>query len=157
MKNPQFSPEQRINYLSSYPPIIQFIGVILGVCFDFFFPTKAPATHWGQIGGIFLILIATIVIFWSQKASAAFRTREKRGDPRHFLGGPYKWSSNPTSLALFLLIIGFGFLINSLMIILMSAIGYWISFIVYEEKKQKIMTEKYKNEYTDYQKKIKSL
>lgn len=156
-QKPQFSSEQHINYLGSFPPMIQFAGLIIGVFMEFIFPTKMFPPRTAQVIGIALILLATIVILWSQKASAEFRSREKRGEARNFHKGPYRWSDNPTSFSLALLIIGFGFMLNSLMIVILSAVGYWISYVVYEEKKQKIMVERYKDDYVNYKKKIKSL
>jgi protein-S-isoprenylcysteine O-methyltransferase Ste14 len=153
----QLSREQHINYLGSFPPMVQFGGLILGVFMEFILPTKLFPPMTAKIIGTVLVVLATIIILWSQKASAEFRAREKKGEARNFRKGPYRWSDNPTSFSLAMLIIGFGFIVNSLMIVALSAIAYWISYIVYEEKKQKIMMETYKEEYIDYKKKINSL
>jgi protein-S-isoprenylcysteine O-methyltransferase Ste14 len=149
--------EQRINYLGSFPPIIQFVGVILGVLLEFVFPTKMFPPQTSQTIGVLVLVLATIIIFWAQRASAEFRRRERNGEAQNFSMGPYKWSDNPTSFALFLLVIGFGFLMNSLMVVIFSGIGYWISHIVYQNEKGKIMLEKYKGDYVEYKKKVKSL
>ncbi len=151
------TPEQRINYLGSFPPIVQFVGVVVGVIIEFIFPTKMFPPETSQIVGIVFILVSTILIFWSQKASADFRVREKRGETNNFSSGPYKWSDNPTSFSLVLLVVGFGFLLNSLMVVIFSAIGYMFSLAFYESEKRKIMTEKYKDQYVEYKKKVKSL
>lgn len=149
--------EQEINYLGSFPLIVQFVGVILGVLFEFIMPTKMFPPITSQIIGVLLLVISTILIFWAQRASAAFRDRERRGEARNFLSGPYKWSDNPTSFSLFLMVVSFGFLMNSLMVVIFSGIGYIISHIIYENKKEKILMEKYKDEYVEYKKKVKSL
>lgn len=153
----QYSDEQNINFLGSFPPMIQFGALIIGVFLEFVFPTKFFPPHTSQIIGAVIVVIASLLILWSQKTSKKFRDTEKRGGVRNFQKGPYRYSDNPTSFSLSLLIIGFGFLANSLGIVILSAIGYWISFAVYEQKKQKIMADKYKEEYVDYKKKIKSL
>jgi protein-S-isoprenylcysteine O-methyltransferase Ste14 len=154
-RNNNITHEQRINYLGSFPPIIQFVGVIFGVFLSVLFPTKMVSDTLAQVLGIIFIVVATVLIFWSQKTSAKFRMREKKGELLDFHTGPYKWLSNPTSFSLAILVIGFGFLMNSVMIICLSAVGYWLSYIIYEEEKQKIMTEKYKDDYTNYKKKVK--
>jgi protein-S-isoprenylcysteine O-methyltransferase Ste14 len=156
-KKHDLTHEQQITYWGSFPPIIQFLGLIIGIIFEYFFPTKMFPPHTSEILGIVLIILGSIIIFSAQKASAAFRARERRGEVRVFHKGAYRWFHNPTSFALALLVIGLGFILNSLMIVLLSAVGYWLSYIVYEEKKQRIMTEKYKDDYTNYKKKIKSI
>ncbi len=153
----ELSSEQYISYLGSFPPIVQFSGLIIGVFMEFVFPTKMFPPHTAQMLGAIIVVLATLIIWWSQKTSAAFRLREKRGEARNFRKGPYRFSDNPTSFSLALLIVGFGCMLNSLMIVLLSIIGYWVSFIVYETKKRRIMLEKYKDDYADYKKKIKSL
>ncbi len=155
--NKDFTHEQRINYLSSFPPIIQFVGVVLGVILEFIFPTKLFPVNISQTLGIIFIVLSTLLIFWSQKASAGFRAGEKKGHAPNFSSGPYKWSDNPTSFSLAILVVGFGFLMNSLMVVIFSAIGYLLSLSVYENKKKKIMTEKYKDQYVEYKKKVKSI
>jgi protein-S-isoprenylcysteine O-methyltransferase Ste14 len=153
-RNNNITHEQRINYLGSFPPILQFIGVIFGIFLSVLFPSKMLPAGLANTVGITLIVVATTLIFWSLKTSAKFRKREKKGEARNFHTGPYKWLSNPTSFSLAILVIGLGFLMNSLMIICLSAVGYWLSYIIYEEEKEKIMTEKYKDEYTEYKKKV---
>lgn len=151
------SDEQHINFLASFPPMIQFGGLIIGLFLEFIYPTKFFPPHTSQVIGTIIIVISSALILWSQKTSKKFRDTEKRGGVRNFTKGPYRYSDNPTSFALALLTIGFGFLVNSLAVVALSAIGYWISFAVYEQKKQKIMANKYKEEYVDYKKKIKSI
>ena len=152
-----FSKEQHINYLGSFPPIVQFVGVLLGVFLEFIFPTKLFPETTARVLGTIFILLATVLILWSQKVSADFRSSEKNGVVKNFSKGPYRWSDNPTSFSLALLVVGFGFLMNSLMIVILSAIGYLLSYKIYGSRKEKIMFEKYKDEYVDYKKKIKTL
>jgi len=151
------TPEQHLNYLSSFPPIIQFGALIIGVFMEFILPTKFFPSETAKIVGVVFVVLASVLILWSQKASAEFRRHEKNGEARNFRKGPYKWSDNPTSFSLGLLITGFGFLVNSFMIVVLAAVSYWVSYAIYENKKGKIMMEKYKEEYSDYKKKIKSL
>jgi protein-S-isoprenylcysteine O-methyltransferase Ste14 len=157
MNKRDFTHEQHITYLGIFPPMIQFLGLVIGIIFQYFFPAKMFPQSISETVGIILIILGTIIVYMSQKASAAFRARERRGEARVFHKGVYRWFHNPTSFALALLVIGLGFILNSLMIVLLSAVGYWLSYIVYEEKKQRIMTEKYKDDYTNYKKKIKSI
>ncbi len=156
-KDHNLSKEQNINYLGSFPPMIQMAGLIFGVFLEFIIPTKMFPPHTAQIIGAVLVVLATVVILWSQKTSAEFRKREKQGEARSFSKGPYRWSDNPTSFSLALLVIGFGFMLNSLMIVALSAVGYWLSYMVYERRKKILMEEHYKDDYINYKKKINSL
>ncbi|MEN9582976.1 MAG: Phospholipid methyltransferase [Candidatus Parcubacteria bacterium] len=153
-RNNNITHEQRISYLGSFPPIIQFIGVILGVFLSILIPSKMLPSGLAHVLGILFILVATLLIFWALKTSARFRHRERKGEARNFHSGPYRWLRNPTSFSLAVLVIGLGFLMNSLMIVCLSAVGYWLSYIVYEEEKERIMEEKYKEEYINYKNKV---
>jgi protein-S-isoprenylcysteine O-methyltransferase Ste14 len=149
--------EQRINQLGSFPPMVQFIGVLLGAFVDVLYPWRLFPPHTSTILGFVFLLLSTALIVWSQSASAEFRKNEREGKQRTFLNGPYRYSSNPTSFGLALLTIGLGFLLNSIVIVSASVAAFWISHMIYTSRKEKILEEKYQDEYREYKKKIKTI
>lgn len=153
----KLTDEQRISQLASFPPMVQFMGVLVGAVFEVVYPTHLFPEKAAHIIGVVFLALATIVIVWSQKSSAEFRRREKEGKERNFHLGPFRYSKNPTSFSLALLIIGLGFLLNSLMIISGAVVAYWLSYIVYHKQKEKILTAKYSDDYENYKKKIGSI
>lgn len=154
-KNSNLTHEQKINYFGSFPPIVQLVGIVVGIGLEIIFQTKIFPQDTARLVGIILIIISTIIIFWALKTSHNFRKNEKRGESRNFHKGPYRWSDNPTSFSLAILIVGFGTLVNSLMIVIMSALGYIVSYFLFEKKKQKLMLEKYSDDYKNYKDKLK--
>lgn len=151
------TPEQKINHLGSFPPMVQFMGVLIGAFVDFFYPWRLFPERTSTAIGLLFLLFATMIIAWSQSASRKFRRSEREGKEISFFNGPYRFSSNPTSFGLALLTIGLGFLLNSIIIVGASAVAFWLSHIFYNIRKEKIMEEKYQDEYRNYKKKIKTI
>ncbi len=143
--------------MASFPPMTQFVGLILGALLDFLYPVRLFPPETATKIGLLVLFVSTLIIIWSQHASNKFRRNEKEGKTRTFLNGPYRFSTNPTSFGLALLTISLGFILNSIIIVGASAAAFLISHFFYGVRKEKLLEEKYQDEYREYKKKIKTI
>ncbi len=72
-----------------------------------------------------------------------------------FAKGPYKVLKSPTNLGLMILMIGFGFLMNSVIVVLMALLSYIISQWTFIRKQQALLKEKYGDHYVEYTENVK--
>ena len=135
-----------------------FFAVILGVIFDIIFNVNILTNNIFQYTGLVFILLGTILAYWAQNSS---RIAKEKWQKDHidvgFSFGPYKYSRNPTHLGLFIMTMGFAFIIGSTFSLFFVIIAYIITKTVYLKKEEKILAEKYGEEYSNYKKKIKGI
>jgi protein-S-isoprenylcysteine O-methyltransferase Ste14 len=72
-----------------------------------------------------------------------------------FCRGPYCYTRSPTHFGLFLLIIGFGFVLNAFFVVLFTFFCFLITKITFVKKQEKLLEEKYGTAYTEYKKSVK--
>ena len=117
MKNAIKSPGLKIP-----PPIFYVTAIILGLVLHYFFPITFLSEVWKYSIGIALILISgtiiPLVIIRYKKLKTPFDVRK----PAKILitDGPNRYSRNPGYLALTLLYLGTGFILNNVWILALS-------------------------------------
>lgn len=131
---------------------------LLGVILDIFFPIKLFKDIHAEPIGIFLLFLGTVLILWAQYSS--HKHKEHRKDPSNlpqgvFHKGPYKYTRMPTHFGLFATMLGFGFVINATFIITTTLVSFLLTKFVFVNKQEKILAEKYGNEYHNYKKNVK--
>ena len=97
------------------PPIIYLAALFLGLGLDYLWPTAPLPSLWGYVTGSIIglasISIVMPVLARFKKSATTFDVRK----PATVLitDGPYKYSRNPSYVALTLLYLGLGFVFNS--------------------------------------------
>lgn len=131
-----------------------FISFLVAVSLDIIFPIKIFKGVVMTSLGFFFLALATILIFWAQKTSLDLRKVEevKR---ESFCKGPYCYTRTPTHWGLFLLMFGFGFLVNALFVIIFTLISLIVTKLVFLKKQESIMVDRYGTAYTEYKKLVK--
>jgi len=104
------------------------------------------------IGFVFLAL-GTFLILWAQTTSR--HLKKENITPETFCHGPYCYTRAPTHLGLFLLMLGFGFISNAFFVILLTLFAFFIGKLVFLDKEEKILAEKYGAPYLEYKKMVK--
>ena len=93
--------------------------------------------------GLLFIFLAPLIIVWSQKSIKSFVANEQSGKgERKFSYGPYRWSRNPTYVALALLTLGFALIANSLPMLLGTIIAFYIVNIAIVRREEKLLHKK---------------
>jgi len=154
---PLTKPEPTVHQVLSYSYLVYFLSFILAVILDKVF--KLPLLpHNHAKWGIPILIIGTLIIAWAQSISGAGRHARAHTpetiDKDHFSRGPYVFTRSPTHLGIALMIIGFGFFINSLTVIIVTVIAYVLTKITSIKKEEKILEERFGQPYRDYKKKV---
>ncbi len=132
---------------------IYFLLFLAGVSLDLIF--KLPIFSGSKMVpvGFGFLFLGTCLIVWAEKTSHNFK--DGNISKENFCNGPYCYTRNPTHLGLFLSIVGFGFISNSLFIVLSALISFFIEKFIFQDKAEKILEEKYGAPYLEYKKSIK--
>jgi len=146
-----------VHQVLAHSYLAHFTALVVGLIIDYFFPLRVMSATLISLGPLLLIL-ATVLIFWSQRTSD--RTKKHRRDPenltaREFCKGPYCYMRSPTHIGLALLVLGFGFLANSVIIVCVSLVIFLITRYTFVYQQEKILSERYGKPYEDYKKIIK--
>jgi len=102
--------------------------------------------------GFSFLFFATLLIFWAQNTSRALD--KSNISKETFCQGPYKYVRMPTHFGLFLLIFGFGLLINSFFIILFALISLVANKLIFIKKEEDLLSNKYGSPYLEYKKSV---
>lgn len=159
MQPEDHTKENIIYHMTIYPPIIYLVGLIIGLLFDTFITIRIiPEAIFLPLGILFLFL-SPILILWAKYSPYYFLRSGKICDVKdvrteYFKTGPYKFSRNPIYLSLALLVIGFGFLINSIFVVIAVALSFFIVHFVILRREEMILEKRYGEEYKQYKKSV---
>ena len=145
-------PRGRIITLTAQAPIIYVAGLAIGSLVHFFYPIPLFESQAAQSVGLILLLLSPVLILWSQASIRQFRKDVASGSvtEKNFAQGLYRYSRNPTYLGTFLLLIGFGFIANGLLIVLGVALSFILIHFFILRREEGILEEKYGDEYRRY-------
>ena len=148
-----------IHGILAYSYSVYFIAMIIGIILHYSLQNDYFGNNESRVWGLWLLIAATVLIFWAQKTSAGtHKVREENKDKNithHFKKGPYIFSRSPTHIGLFLALIGFGQMINSLFMIALAVIAYLVSHSSFVNKQEILLEKKYSESYKDYKKSVK--
>ena len=99
------------------------------------------------------MIFATFLIFWAQKTA---RNLDKDNLTKEsFRKGPYAFTRGPTHLGIFLLIISFGFMANTIFVIFFTIVAFFVTKLVFLKEQEMLLEEKYGEPYREYKKIVK--
>lgn len=141
-----------IQQLLGHAYSLYLFGFIFGMGLDGIFKIHFKNVAIEVIGFI-IILGATFLMYWAQNANRIPKGAAPLGR-KDFFKGPYKFTRHPTHLSLTLLILGAGFLMNSVIISILAVILAIISRFTFIAREERKLEKKYGNLYTDYKKRV---
>ncbi len=148
-------PKSNVNTIMSFGTLIYLAAIFFGGLFHFFYPTEVTSDPSVVNVGLALILLATGIIFWAAaSARKLVRDMALSASVEVFKTGAYGYTRNPTYLGLFLLIIGFGFLANSLPIIIAAIIAFIFIRFTTLKKEEQALEDKFGEVYRQYKSEI---
>jgi protein-S-isoprenylcysteine O-methyltransferase Ste14 len=146
-----------ISHVSSYSISVFAVGLFVGVLLDIFFPMKIISEPLNQILGLVLIVVGTLVIYSAEKHGSTYSYMRRVANTcqiEDLTRGPYKYTRNPKYLALSLLLIGLGIILNTLFIIITAIISGLIVHFYFLKKEEAILEERHGETYKEYKSKV---
>jgi protein-S-isoprenylcysteine O-methyltransferase Ste14 len=138
----------------SYSYLIHLFVLIVGVILDLLFPVKIFHDSVMIFIGTMSMVFASILILWAQLSSNDLLAKEVV-NPLHFCRGPYCYTRTPTHWGLFLAVMGFGFIINSFFVIVLTFLSFFITKFTFVKKQEEELEKKYGDAYREYKKIVK--
>lgn len=129
--------------------LLFFLGTVLDLIFQF----KIFKHNSFFYIGLFLMIFATLLVFWAQHTS--HKLKKQNITKEAFQKGPYAFTRTPTHWGMLFLTFGFGIGINAFFIVLTSIIAFLISKFYFIKQEEEILTTKYGNPFTEYKKIVK--
>jgi len=145
--------KNKVHRILAYSYLFYFILFLFGLFLDFLFPLKVFDNYAIASIGILFLILGTFLILWAQKSSLNFKKENITKET--FSHGPYRYTKSPTHFGLFLMMLGFGIMINALFIVIFSIISFFITKSIFLKKEEKILTQKYGTSYVEYKKSVK--
>ncbi|MFA5751133.1 MAG: methyltransferase [Candidatus Paceibacterota bacterium] len=130
-----------------------FVFFLVGVFLNILYPIKIFHSQVFSPLGFFVIILASLLVLWAQRSSR--RLDKKNITKETFCNGPYKYTRHPTQTGLFLLLLGFGIMTNSLYMIIVTVLYYFFAREKFLKEEDKILEAKYGEPFREYKKTIK--
>ena len=149
---------QAVFSIVSAAPILFLIGLAISFGLFIAFPTPIFVSGITEnlflIIGMVMILLGTILAFFSQRVSRKLFHPQGLTCNFDFAQGTYKYSRHPGTLAMFIMYVGLVFVTNSLIMMILAIVfvlGLTFIFIPLQEK---ALVLKCGQSYVDYQKQV---
>jgi protein-S-isoprenylcysteine O-methyltransferase Ste14 len=144
----------KVHNFLAYSYFVYLFVLILGVLLDMLLPVKVFHESIMFSAGIVLIIFSSILIVWAQKSSVDLLEKENVSK-EHFCRGPYCYTRTPTHYGLFFAVVGFGFIINSFFVILLTVASFLFTKITFVKKQELELEKKFGEAYREYKKIVK--
>jgi protein-S-isoprenylcysteine O-methyltransferase Ste14 len=134
---------------------------LVGIFLDYVFPYKIKF-FTNQIViffGLISVVLGPVIIFWAQRVSRNFKAVKGSNnigiDKGTFSQGPYFYTKSPTNWGIFLLILGFSVLSNTIFVFGLAILSFLFSHHFFLREQESILAEKYGASYIEYKKSVK--
>jgi len=153
MTDLKIQPKDKVHQILVHSYSFYFLMFLLGIFFDFIFKIKIFNNLVAVPAGTLLLVLATFLIYWAQKTSRNLKKETLTKET--FSQGPYSITRSPTHWGLFFLMLGFGFTINAVFLVLSSLISLLITRVVFLKREEALLEAKYGDPYLEYKKTVK--
>jgi protein-S-isoprenylcysteine O-methyltransferase Ste14 len=149
----KFEQKTSVHKILAHSYAAQFAFFLAGVYLDIVFNLKIfKGNAIVVFFGFVFLLIGTFLIIWAQKTSK--NLKKENISKETFTNGPYKYTRSPTHWGLFLLMLGFGMVINAFFVIFLSFLSFVFTKLTFLKKEEKILALKYGAPYIEYKKSV---
>jgi len=132
---------------------VYLVSFLVGISLDIIFQLKIFNVQAIVFLGPALLVFATILIFWAQHTSRHLKKEDLSREA--FFRGPYRFTRSPTHYGLFFLMLGFGIINNAVFVVLFTLVAFLVTRLIFLDKQEKILEEKYGTHYAEYKKLVK--
>jgi len=147
-------PKHKTHNILAHSYSVYFLLLIVGVVLDLLVPILVFNIIIMISVGFILLILATILIIWAQHTSRRLNTSHPV-TKETFCKGPYCYTRTPTHWGLFFLILGFGFIMNTFFIIILTILAFIITKLFFLKKQESVLTDRYRKAYLEYKKEVK--
>jgi len=151
-KTEKQKPRPRVHRILAYSYAVYLLALVLGLIFSATWPYKIFVSSILMSISSVILLLSSMLILWAQKSSKKFKKEDLTAES--FKKGPYRFTRNPTNLGLFLSIICFGIIVNSVFVIIFAIIAFALSRFIFIKKEEELLKNKYGDSYLEYKKSV---
>ncbi|MFA6257159.1 MAG: isoprenylcysteine carboxylmethyltransferase family protein [Candidatus Paceibacterota bacterium] len=148
-KDPKRVSVHRVLVRSYYTSLLFFL---IGVCLDMIFRLNILKGVMIAPAGFIFLIAGTWLIIWAQHTSRNFQNDNITSES--FRRGPYSFTRNPTYWGLYLVLFGFGLVINAIFVLASTIVSFFITKFFFLKQEEKILAEKYGDAYLEYKKSV---
>jgi len=145
-----------VNHILTHSYSVFLFGLALAILLDSFFPIRTIPKYLLAPAGVALMILGPLLILWAQRTSGKLRLKKETLTKEDFKKGPYAFTRGPTHLGLTLLVMGFGVVSNSLLIIAIGILSYFVSKRIFLKEEEELLAKNYGEEYLRYQQEVNS-
>lgn len=153
MNKDDINKKYSVHRVLAHSYLFYFGAFLLGISLDFFFPIRLLDQTTSVYMGLIFLCLGTFLVMWAQSTSRDLDVSNVTKDT--FSHGPYSYTRTPTSWGLFLLILGFGIMVNAFFIMLLTVISFLVTKFVFLSKQEEMLAKKYGEPYLEYKKSVK--
>ena len=145
--------KNKVRRIFAHSHSVFFVLFLIGVILDLIFKLEIFINPVIVSAGLILLILGTSLILWSEKTPHNFK--DGSISKESFCVGPYCYTRNPTHMGLFLMVMGFGLMINAFFVVLSTILSFFIEKFIFQNRAEKILSEKYGSHYEEYKKSVK--
>lgn len=151
----EMTHNHRLCHYSAHLPGVILGGAFLGLIIHLIIPIQLGNSEVLSFFGTLLLMASPLLVMWSQK-----KRREVYGPKAPELTlddlsrGPYAYSRHPSHLGLFLLVVGFGLVLNSFFIIVSILLTFCVFHCFIIPKEESLLESHIGEPYRIYKKRV---
>jgi len=144
----------KVHSILAHSYFFYFVLLLAGVILDLIFHFKIFSHPTFIPVGIAFLVLASLLIFWSQHTTRNLHSNEVL-TKEAFCRGPYCYTRTPTNWGLFMLAIGLGIILNAFFVVVTTFASFILSKFVFLKKYDDALEQKYGTPYLEYKKQVK--
>lgn len=148
---------KNLNHFRSHVIFVYIATLLGGVVIDIFIPIRFLPQTLSHILGVVFLVLATVLLYWATSHHQRVTKKIVHGvtvTHEDFKSGPFSISRNPTYLSLTFLVLSFGVLLDSLVIVVAAVVAFWITHIYLLQHEEKFLEELYPESFPEYKEKV---
>lgn len=134
------------------PPLIYIFTLLIGIGFNYLWPTSLLPSSWAFTVGAVLIVVSILimppVLLSFRRATTTFDVNKAASTL--ITDGPYRFSRNPTYVSLTLLYIGLGAIFNNVWILILVVPLFLVIDLWIVRREETHLEEKFGEAYRRY-------
>jgi protein-S-isoprenylcysteine O-methyltransferase Ste14 len=148
---------KNLNHFRSHVIFVYIATLLGGVVIDIVFPIRFLPLTLSHILGVVFLVLATLLLYWATTHHRHVTKKIVQGvtvTHEDFKSGPFSISRNPTYLSLTFLILSFGVLLDSLVIVLAALVAFWITHVYLVQHEEKFLEELHPESFAKYKENV---
>ena len=154
--NTSKTKKEGVNHVLTRSYFVFFAILLIAVVLDIIYPIRIISSSLIIPIGITFLVLGSFFIVWAQKTSRILMGIKTPPTKKDFARGPYAFLRGPTHVGVTLLLLGFGLLMNSIIIIILSFVANLISRKIFLRKEEELLANNYGDEYEKYKREVRS-